>query len=145
MPANKTKPETQSVAQYIDALPDDRRKEVKKVVAMMKRVTGEKPTLWTGGMIGFGRYRYKYNSGHGGEWFLTGLAARNQNLTLYIISGFEPHAALLKKLGEHKTGKSCLYLKNLDDVDMDVLEQIVANGVKLVRSGKLFSDRCEPV
>ncbi len=99
----------------------------------MKRITKANPKMWGPGMVGFGSYHYKYASGREGDWFLTGFAPRKQNLTLYIMSGFERYSALLKRLGKHKIAKSCLYVKRLDDVDMDVLTQLIEESVAYVR------------
>ncbi|MCO5207271.1 MAG: DUF1801 domain-containing protein, partial [Anaerolineae bacterium] len=89
-------------------------------------VTGEPGALWGTSIVGFGTYHYKYASGREGDWFVTGFSPRKQNMTLYIMPGFEQYNDLLSKLGKHKTGKSCLYINKLDDVDLDVLRELVA-------------------
>ena len=99
----------------------------------MKRATKANPKMWGPEIVGFGSYHYKYASGRDADWFLTGFAPRKQNLTLYIMSGFKKYNALLKKLGKHKTGKSCLYIKRLDDIDMDVLTQLIEDSVAHLR------------
>ncbi len=96
----------------------------------MKDVTGEEPTMWGSSIVGFGRYRYKYESGREGEWMITGFSPRKTDLTLYIMHGFERVADLMTRLGKHKTGKSCLYIKKLSDVDLGVLRKIVEKSVK---------------
>ena len=96
---------------------------------MLEEVTGEKPVMWGPSIVGFGRYRYRYDSGREGEWMVTGFSPRKNDLTLYLMPGFEQHADRLAKLGRHKTGKSCLYLKRLADVDMAVLETLVHESV----------------
>jgi len=101
-------------------------------MALMQRVTGEKPVMWGDSIIGFGSYHYKYASGREGDWFLTGFAPRKQNLTLYIMSGFELYDELLGKLGKYKTGKSCLYINKLEDVDQDVLLELVKQSAEHV-------------
>ncbi len=130
----KTKPTTQSVKDFIDATRDEQqRKDCRTVSRIMKRVTKANPKMWGPGIVGFGSYHYKYASGREADWFLAGFAPRKENLTLYIMSGFKKYNALLKKLGKHKIGKSCLYIKRLDDVDMDVLTQLIEDSVANVR------------
>ncbi len=126
----KTKPTTRNVKDFIDAIEDEQlRKDCRNVSRIMKRVTKVNPKMWGPGIVGFGSYHYKYASGRGADWFLAGFAPRKQNLTLYVMSGFEKYNALLKKLGKHKIGKSCLYIKRLDDVDVDVLTQLIEDSV----------------
>jgi hypothetical protein len=130
----KTKPTKQSVKDFVDAIKDEQqRKDCRTVSRIMKRITKANPKMWGPGMVGFGSYHYKYASGREGDWFLTGFAPRKQNLTLYIMAGFKEYSALLKKLGKHKISKSCLYIKRLDDVDMDVLTQLIEESVAYVR------------
>lgn len=92
----------------------------------MQRVTRQAPIMWGDAMVGFGRYEYTYASGRGGEWFSVGFAPRKQNLTVYLMDGFDHHQNLLAKLGRHSTSKSCLYIKRLSDVDLTVLEELLA-------------------
>ena len=121
----KTKPTDASVDAYLTAIPDEQRQEECQVIAeMMQRATKAKPQMW-GSMIGFGSYHYKYPSGREGDWFLTGFAPRKQALTLYIMAGFAQYDALLERLGRYRTGKSCLYIKRLDAVDLEVLEELI--------------------
>ncbi|MGD8700770.1 MAG: DUF1801 domain-containing protein, partial [Gemmatimonadales bacterium] len=96
-------------------------------------VTGEQPEMWGDSIVGFGTYRYEYESGRSGEWFLTGFSPRKANLTLYIMSGFSRYQELLRKLGKHKTGKSCLYINHLDDIDMKVLRRLIRESVAHVK------------
>ena len=120
----KTKPTDASVDAYLAAIPDEERREECKVIAeMMQRATKVKPQMW-GSMVGFGSYHYKYPTGREGDWFLTGFAPRKQALTLYIMAGFVQYDELLNKLGKYRTGKSCLYIKKLQDVDLEVLEKL---------------------
>jgi hypothetical protein len=95
----------------------------------MQRITQQEPQLWGGTMVGFGRYHYTYASGRSGTWFITGFAPRKRETTVYIMPGFEPYAALLEQLGKHRLGKSCLYIKRLSDVDMQVLEILIVQSV----------------
>ncbi len=130
----KTKPTKHSVKDFIDAIEDEQlRKDCRTVSRIMKRVTKANPKMWGPGIVGFGSYHYKYASGREADWFLAGFAPRKQNLTFYIMSGFKNYNALLKKLGKHKIGKSCLYIKRLDDVDMDVLTQLIDDSVAHLR------------
>jgi hypothetical protein len=131
---NKTKPTKASVVSFIDAIDDPRRKaDVKKVAAMMRRATGKRAKMWGSSIVGYGQYHYKYASGHEGDWALTGFSPRKQNLVVYIMPGLDAFPALMKKLGKYKTGKSCLYLNKLEDVDEKVLEQLIARSVKVMR------------
>ncbi len=130
----KTKPTKHSVNDFIDAIEDEQlRKDCRTVSRIMKRVTKANPKMWGPGIVGFGSYHYKYASGREADWFLAGFAPRKQNLTLYIMSGFQKYNTLLKKLGKHKIGKSCLYIKRLDDVNMDVLTQLIDDSVAHLR------------
>jgi len=130
----KTKPTKQSVKDFVDAIKDEQqRKDCRTVSRIMKRITKANPKMWGPGIVGFGSYHYKYASGREGDWFLVGFAPRKQSLTLYIMSGFKKYSALLKKLGKHKIGVSCLYVKRLDDVDMDALAQLIEESVAYVR------------
>ena len=99
----------------------------------MKRVTDERPKMWGTSIVGYGSYHYVYASGREGDFLVAGFSPRKQALTLYIMSGFSGHQALMKKLGKHKTGKSCLYIKKLDDVDLEVLEELISRSVSFVQ------------
>ena len=101
-----------------------------RLVDKCEAATGWKPELWGTGLVGFGSYHYVYASGREGDWPVTAFAARKQNLTVYIMPGFEKYDALMQKLGKFKTGKSCLYLKRLSDIDQKVLKQLIASSVK---------------
>lgn len=126
----KTKPTTETLDEYLARVADpERRKDCAVVAALMQEVTGEKPVIWGTGIVGFGLYRYKYASGHSGDWPVTGFAARKNDLTLYVMHGVKSFPELLKKLGKHKTGVSCLYLKKLSDVDMPTLKELVQASV----------------
>lgn len=125
----KTAPTRASVAAFIAAVEDDaRRADAKKLDKMFREITGEKPALWGPTIIGYGLYHYKYESGREGEMCRTGFSPRKANLVLYIIAGFKEYAPLLKKLGKHKIGKSCLYINKLADVDETVLRDLIARG-----------------
>ncbi len=127
----KTKANKKSVRAFIDAIEDEqKRKDSRSVLKLMQKLTGEKATMWGDSIVGFGSYHYKYKSGREGDWMLTGFSPRKQNLTIYIMAGFSKYGALLKKLGKHKTSVSCLYIKRLSDVDLDVLSELIARSVK---------------
>lgn len=134
MAENKTKPNKASVKSFLDAIDDPRKKaDVKKLAAMMRRATGKRAKMWGSSIVGYGQYHYKYASGHEGDWALTGFSPRKQNLVVYIMPGFEQFPTLMKRLGKFKTGKSCLYLNKLDDVDHAVLEKLIGESVKVMR------------
>ena len=133
----KTKATNASVSKFLEAIGDDERREDCLAVAkIMKKATGEDPKMWGPSIVGFGSMRYKYASGRELDWFLTGFSPRKTDLTLYIMPGFERYKDLMPSLGKHKTGKSCLYLKKLSDVDQRVLRTIVEESVKYMRSLK---------
>jgi hypothetical protein len=127
----KTQPNDQSVENFLNRVENDTKREDSfTILELMKQETGAEPVMWGDSIIGFGSYHYKYASGREGDWFLTGFSPRVQNLTLYIMSGFDEHDGLLGKLGKYSTGKSCLYIKKLADVDQDVLRELVRKSVK---------------
>lgn len=130
----KTRATKASVAEFLQAIPDDRkRKDSLALREMMTEATKAEPEMWGTSIVGFGRYRYKYASGREGEWFLVGFSPREQNLTLYIMSGFDGHDELMKKLGKFKTGKSCLYVKSLEDVHIPTLKRLIRKSVRHMR------------
>ena len=131
----KTKKTSASVSAFLNGIKDEQaRKDCKKIAKMMKDATGKSSKMWGSSLVGFGSYHYKYASGREGDWFLTGFSPRKQNLTLYIMDGFKSYGTLMKKLGKHKTGKSCLYVKSLDDVDTDVLRELIERSVNKSRT-----------
>jgi galactokinase len=131
---NKTTKTKASVSKFLASIDNDtRRKDCKTVVALMKKVTGERPTMWGASIVGFGKYHYKYASGREGDWCVTAVSPRKATLTVYIMNGFDDYGALLAKLGKHKTAKSCLYIKSLEDVDMKTLEKLITRSVKDMR------------
>jgi hypothetical protein len=130
----KTKPTAVSPREFIAALEDGpRKRDAEKLLPWMEKVTGLKANMWGPSIIGFGRYHYKYESGHEGDMCITGFSPRKANMVLYILPGYLELGDKLARLGKHKTGKSCLYINKLADVDMDVLEEIVRYGVAHVR------------
>ncbi|HEX7705469.1 MAG TPA: DUF1801 domain-containing protein [Thermoanaerobaculia bacterium] len=126
----KTKPTSGDVLRFIDGVQDEKRRaDCLTLVDLMREIVGEEPVMWGPAIIGFGRYRYKYESGREGESMVAGFSPRKSDLTLYLMSGFEGKDELMAKLGKHKTGKSCLYLKRLSDVDAVVLRELVSRSV----------------
>ncbi|MEM8771037.1 MAG: DUF1801 domain-containing protein [Pseudomonadota bacterium] len=126
-----TVPNKASVAAFIDAVEDpQRKKDAKTLLAMMKKVTGEKPVMWGPSIIGFGKYHYKYESGREGDMLLVGFSPRKANSVLYVLGSLEDDEPLLAKLGKYKRGRACLYVNKLDDVDAGVLEKLVAKSYK---------------
>src|SRR5258706_14509819 len=114
----KTKVNDASVTKFLESVADEqKRNESFEILKMMKQVTKEEAKMWGASTGGFGSYHYKGASGREGDWILIGFLPRKQNLTLYLMHGFEVHKDLLKKLGKYKTSMGCLYIKNLDDVD----------------------------
>lgn len=129
----KTKETQESVSAFLEKIPDkNRREDCLAVVEIMRDATKEEPKMWGSGIVGFGRYHYKYESGREGESMITGFSPRKGDLTLYIMPGFDAFPDLMKRLGKHKTGKSCLYIKKLAEVDLDILRKLVAKSVKLM-------------
>lgn len=127
----KTKPTIASVDEFIDAVADEKqRDDAKKIAAMMERLSGHPSKMWGPSIIGVGSYHYKYDSGREGDMCRIGFSPRKGQTVLYLVDGFEGHAELMAKLGKHKTGKSCLYIKRLSDIDEDVLEQLCVESLK---------------
>lgn len=129
----KTQKNNASVEEFLNGVPDQRKREASfAIMQLMREVTGEEPAMWGTSIVGFGSYRYKYASGQKGEWLVTGFSPRKQNLTLYIMSGFEKYDTLLSALGKYKTGKSCLYINKLEDIDMPTLRELIKQSVALL-------------
>ena len=132
---NKTKETRASVEKFLNGIKDEKKREDSfKILKMMKQITKSEPKMWGSSMVGFGNYHYKYASGREGDWFLTGFSPRKQSLTLYMMSYLEKHENILKRLGKYKTGKGCLYIKQLEDVDMKVLKELISTTVKKAKS-----------
>lgn len=131
----KTKATDASVQEFLDGVADEtKRADCREVLRIMTEATGAEAKMWGANIVGFGTYRFKYASGRTGEWMLAGFAPRKRNLTLYIMPGFSAYGPLMERLGKHKTGKSCLYLNKLADVDVDVLEELIVRSVEHMRS-----------
>jgi len=127
----KTKLNDGSVIAFLDSVEDEKkRKDSYFILDLMKKITGQEPKMWGSSIIGFGSYHYKYASGQEGDWPITGFSPRKQNLTLYIMDGFDKYEGEMKHLGKYKTGKSCLYIKKIEDIDLVVLESIIKKSVR---------------
>lgn len=123
------------VQNYLNTITDKNRlEECLQLTQWMIEITGEQPKIWQKSIVGFGSYHYKYESGREGDWILTGFSSRKNNLSIYIISGFNPHDKLLERLGKYKTGASCLSIKKLADVDQKILKAIIKDSVNLMKS-----------
>ncbi|HEU4930462.1 MAG TPA: DUF1801 domain-containing protein [Pyrinomonadaceae bacterium] len=127
----KTKPTNESVKDFLNRIPEaERREDCFTVLKMMEEITGDKPKMWGPSIVGFGSYRYKYASGHEGDWPIAAFSPRKKDLTLYLMMGFEKHTEMMEKLGKHSTGKSCLYIKRLSDIHLPTLKKLIKTSVK---------------
>ena len=134
MAENKTKKTGASVTEFLNSIDNPQmRADARKVASMMRRATGKRAKMWGSSIVGYGTYHYKYDSGREGDFMVTGYSPRKQALTVYIMPGFSKFAPLMKKLGKYKTGKSCLYIKRLSDVDEAVLEKLIDGSVRQMR------------
>ncbi len=130
----KTVPTDSDVEKFLAAIENDqRRKDSLEILEIMKDITGEKAVMWGPSIVGFGEYHYKYDSGREGDMFISGFSPRKQSLTVYVMPGFDRFEELMSKIGKHKTGKSCLYLKKLDDIDRSVLRELIDTSYKHMR------------
>ncbi len=133
----KTRPTDASVEEFLNKVEDDKKRaDAFRLLEIFKKVTGKKPVMWGDSIVGFGTYTYKYANGKELEWMECGFSPRKQNLTVYIMTGFDGFGETLSKLGKHKTGKSCLYIKRLEDIDQAVLEKMIAESVAWFRNRK---------
>ena len=131
MAALKTTPNDRSVEAFLDGIGDEKKKrDSYRILELMRQVTGEEAQMWGDSIVGFGSYHYKYASRREGDWFLTGFSPRKQAITLYIMAGFDQYEALMSQLGYYKTGKSCLYIKKLEDIDLPTLCELVKQSVE---------------
>ena len=131
----KTKPTNRSVHGFLEAIQDPQKKQDSlDILGILTEKSGVNPKMWGNSIIGFGEYHYKYKSGREGDWMRIAFSPRKQNLTVYIMDGFEHHKALLNRLGKFKMGKSCLYIKKLTDVNKNVLCQLVEESLQNMNS-----------
>ena len=127
----KTKRNDASVSAFLNRITDaNKRRDAHAISALMQKITKSKPKMWGASIVGFGSYHYKYASGREGDAPITGFSPRKQNLTLYIMGGFERNATLMKKLGKYKTGKACLYINSLSEIDVPTLKALIQKSVK---------------
>ena len=134
MTALKTQPSDKNVERFLNGLSDKQKREDSfQILEWMEKITGEEPRMWGKSIVGFGSYHYRYESGREGDWFLTGFSPRKKKFSLYIMSGFNRYEELLDQLGNHETGKSCLYIKRLADIDPGVLKKLIKASVTYMR------------
>lgn len=134
----KTKQNDLSVQDFLNSVEDERRRaDCYKILEIMQEATQAAPRMWGSSIVGFGDYHYKYASGREGNWFIIGFSPRKNDLTLYLMGGLTRQQDLLQQLGKYKTGKSCLYIKKLENVNIEILKQMVANSVEAVRAGQV--------
>ena len=127
----KTKSTNESVTRFLDNLPEARRRrDCYTLLELMQQATKSEPRMWGSSIVGFGTYHFHYDSGREGDWFLVGFSPRKQSLTLYVMSGFDQYENLLGQLGKHSVGKSCLYIKKMDDIDLPTLKKLIQHSVK---------------
>lgn len=130
----KTKPTKASVTSFLNSVADKKKRADCKIIAqMMRDATGKRARMWGSSIVGYDEYDYVYASGRSGTWMQTGYSPRAQNITVYIMPGFGKFQKLMKRLGKYKTGKSCLYIKSLEDVDQDILARLVKESVEEMR------------
>lgn len=131
----KTKKNDKNPKAFIEAVEHKKRREDSLVVMdLMERITGEKPVMWGPSIVGYGSYHYKYASGQEGDWMMTGFSPRKQALTIYIMPGFKRYDELMSKLGKYKTGKACLYINKLEDIDFKTLEELIQLSFNYMKS-----------
>jgi hypothetical protein len=127
----KTRQNDRSVTEFLNGIADKKKREdCLTILKLLKQATRAEPRMWGSSIVGFGSYHYKYESGREGDWFVTGFSPRKQNLTLYIMSGFDHYPELMKKLGKYKTGKSCLYINRIEEIDLSVLKELIERSVE---------------
>lgn len=138
MAENKTQPTDEPVEAFLARVADpQRRADCATVLAMMRRASGVEPVMWGSSIVGFGLYQYRYASGRTGDWPVIGFSPRKNDLTLYLMPDLAGQEALLAKLGKHKTGVSCLYLKRLSDVDLPTLEALVQGALRRMAAQRI--------
>lgn len=131
MSDNKTTVTDVAVDEYLSQVePERRRVDAQRLDQIFREASGFAPRMWGPSIVGYGRYHYRYESGREGDFLATGFAPRKANLVIYIMPGYTDFSAILARLGKHKIGKSCLYIKKLDDIDLDVLKELIAAGIE---------------
>jgi len=133
----KTKLNNASVDKFLKGVKDQQtRADCYQISEIMQKATKAEPKMWGKSIVGFGSYHYKYASGREGDWFISGFSPRKQNLTLYIMGGFNGHEDLLNKLGKHSLGVGCLYIKKLEDVDIKILKQLITKSARRLQKAE---------
>ena len=131
----KTRPTPLSVDAFVEAVDDEhKRADCRAVAELMADITGAEGVMWGSSIVGFGSYHYRYASGREGDFFEAGFSPRKRALTIYVMAGFAEYDDLLARLGKHSTGKSCLYVKRLADIDLDVLREMLIRSVAYIRT-----------
>ena len=131
----KTQKTGASVAAFIAGIKDEAtRKDCKALLGLLKEATGAQPRMWGPAIVGFGDFQYQYPNGKEMEWFLAGFSPRKQNLTMYLMSGYEPFPELMQQLGKHSTGRSCLYFKRMADIHTPTLKKLIRQSVKRMKA-----------
>ncbi len=130
MSGNKTIPTEASVDDFLAAAPPAKADDARRLDVLFRKATGFIPQMWGGSMVGYGRYHYRYASGREGDFLATGFSPRKAAFSIYIMPGYQDYGAILSRLGKHKTGKSCLYVNRLADIDLTVLEELIRQGLK---------------
>ncbi len=141
----KTKPNDASVREFLDTIEDEaKRDDCYEIMNMMQEVSGEEPKMWGSSIIGYGTYHYKYASGREGDWMRIGFSPRKLNITLYLLAGVERNAEILSRIGKYKNGKSCFYIKKLDDIDRKVLRELMTASLEHIEDiyGENGSGHC---
>ena len=137
MTANKTTQNEDSVDEFLKKIEDpEKQKTSWQILEIIKEISGKEPKMWGDSIIGFGNYHYKYATGREGDWMRIAFSPRKQNFSIYIMDGFDNHSELMKKLGKYKTGKSCLYIKKLQDIDINILKELMKES--LLNMEKLY-------
>jgi len=138
----KTQKTTAVVEDFLNCIKEEQKKaDAFTLLALMKKITRQEPKMWGSAIVGFGEYTYKYSSGREGDWFLMGFSPRKQNLTIYIMTGYERHPDIIARLGKYKTGKSCLYINKLSDVNEKVLSELLTVAQKDLKVLKVYFDK----
>ena len=131
----KTQKNNASVTEFLNGVESENRKQDSFVTLdIIKKITNSEPSMWGASIVGFGSYHYKYASGREGDWFVVGFSPGKQNLTIYIMSGFSKYDEIMSRLGKFKTGKSCLYINKLEDIDLHVLEELIVASVNYMKT-----------
>lgn len=141
MAENKTRPTNSDVDAFLAAQPEARRQQCYVLVDMMQRITGAPPVMWGASIVGFGSYHYRYDSGREGDAMLAGFSPRAREFAIYLIGRIPEQDNLLSKLGRHRMGKACLYVKDLDIIDMGVLDDLVSQSVTDLKTRNLMAGR----